>query len=111
QDEGLWRRVKFLPWQRYFAPDERDTRLGQRLLDEAPGIVAWAVRGAQEWYAQGLQDPDSVRNATRGYREESDILNGFLPGVYIPEPDGQVDASLLFRAFQDYADEGNHLDL
>ncbi|QWY81865.1 DNA primase/helicase [Microbacterium phage Honk] len=111
QDEGLWRRVKMLPFERFFRPEERDGRLGSKLLAERAGIVAWAVRGAREWYEQGLGDPESVKNATKDYREQSDVLEGFLPGEYLADPAGKVEAPVLFRAFQDYAQEHNHRDL
>lgn len=111
QDEGLWRRVKLIPWSRFFAPEERDHRLSEHLLREAPGILAWAVRGAGEWFAGGLQDPEVIRTATTAYRTESDALDGFVPGVFVSDPDGRVDNADLFHAFQEYADEGNYLDL
>jgi putative DNA primase/helicase len=111
QDEGLWRRVKLIPWERYFKPEERDHRLGDALLAEAQGILTWAVRGAIAWRKQGLQDPDIIRDSTREYRATSDALYGFIPGVYVADPDGKVEAKSVFQAFQDYADEGNYLDL
>src|SRR5690606_13178130 len=111
QDEGLWRRVKLIPWERFFAPHERDPRLGDRLLAEAEGIFAWAVRGAREWYDGGLQDPPVIRDSTREYRTESDVLDGFVPGVYVADENGRVENTVIFRAFQEYADEGNYLDL
>ncbi|MFJ9616690.1 phage/plasmid primase, P4 family [Streptomyces noursei] len=109
QDEGLWRRVKMIPFRRYFAPEERDYGLGAKLLAEAPGIVAWAVRGAVEWYADGLADPAPVRNATREYRETSDALSGFCPGVV--EVTGDDSDTMLgnecFSAYLDWCEAEN----
>lgn len=108
QDEGLWRRVKLIPWERYFRPEERDHRLGQKLLDEREGIFAWAVRGAVEWYRDGLKDPDVIRDATAEYRQTQDALAGFLPGVMVIDPDaGRMTGKVLFDAYLQWADDEN----
>ncbi|QIG58514.1 hypothetical protein PQE18_gp36 [Arthrobacter phage DrSierra] len=111
QDEGLWRRVKLIPWERYFAPSERDHRLSDKLLAEREGILTWAVRGAMEWYRTGLNDPAIIQNSTKEYRETSNVLDGFLPGVYEFGEGKAIQGELLFHAFQEWADDGNYIDL
>jgi putative DNA primase/helicase len=105
QDDGLWRRVKLIPFQRWFAPDERDYDLDRKLLAEAEGIAAWAVRGAVEWYARGLADPKLISDETREYRETSDSLAGFYPGVLAVAEGGELSGADAYNAYQSWCEE------
>jgi putative DNA primase/helicase len=105
QDEGLWRRVKLIPFERTFAPHERDHKLGGKLLAEAQGILAWAVRGAIEWRRDGLSDPAAIVDSTKEYRQTSDALSGFLPGVFVREEGGSVASKVVWDAYRQWCDD------
>jgi putative DNA primase/helicase len=109
QDEGLWRRVKLIPWERNFTAAERDPKLNLKLLDEAEGIIAWAVAGAVEWYKRGtLDDPKTIQDATAEYRETSNALDGFIPGVFVADSDnGSILGQTVFDSYLAWADEEN----
>jgi len=110
QDEGLWRRVKMVPFDRYFAPDERDPHLPDKLRAEAVGILAWCVEGAIEYYrTEGLGEPPSVREATVDYQETSDDLAGFVGWIVVADPPASIKASDLYEQYRDWAiREGVH---
>ena len=114
QDEGLWRRVKLIPWDRFFKPEERDHRLGETLLAEAPGILSWAVRGAVEWFARGgLDEPAVVRDGTRQYRETSDVLGGLISAstssvwLITGDRDDVVPAQQLWDSYLQWTEDEN----
>ncbi|MEU3686964.1 phage/plasmid primase, P4 family [Streptomyces narbonensis] len=104
QDDGLWRRVKMIPFSRFFAPHERDHNLDRKLMAEAQGIAAWAVRGAVEWFAEGLKDPAVISDATTEYKETSDTLAGFFPGVLVRDDAARMDGADAYTAYRDWCE-------
>jgi putative DNA primase/helicase len=97
--EGFWRRVHLIPFTQSFI-GRQDNTLKDRLRAEAPGILAWLVRGCLAWQRDGLRAPVEVRQATEDYRRESETLAAFYEAVCIVGADQQVGASELFSAYQ-----------
>jgi putative DNA primase/helicase len=77
-DYAMWRRVRLIPFEAMFDEETAERDLPEKLASEKPGILAWIVGGAVEWYRSGLQDPPEVLAATEGYRREMDTLGDFI---------------------------------
>lgn len=84
--EGMWRRVRVVPFLAYFGPDRRDKGLPQKLEAEAPGVLAWVVQGAVRWFQEGLGEARAVSEATSRYRSEMDTLADWLQECCITDP-------------------------
>jgi putative DNA primase/helicase len=97
-DEGIWRRIKLVPWDVVIPEHERDEELPDRLALELDAVLAWLVSGYREWRDRGLDDPDAVTLATDAYRAESDVLRRFLDQRCVPGH-GTVGSSELFAAW------------
>lgn len=77
-DHGIWRRVALIMFDVQIPPEQRDRNLPIKLMAEAPGILAWAVRGCQAYLEEGLKMPDSIVAAVESYHDESDQLGRFI---------------------------------
>ncbi len=76
---SFWRRLRLIPFTNTVAPEKRVENLARILVgEEGPGILAWIVEGARQYFATGLQDPDKVKVATETYAAEEDHLSRFL---------------------------------
>lgn len=88
QDVAIWRRVLLVPYLARFGAREdvvagrahfvKDTRIADRLAAEREGVLAWVVRGAMVWAAEGLQPPETVLAASKDYQAEQDRVLQFV---------------------------------
>jgi putative DNA primase/helicase len=112
-DQSMWDRVLLIPFTRRFvdnpAPGEykRDPALREKLLAEAPGILAWLVRGCLEWQRDGLNPPPTVQAATVAYREEEDEIGLFIGECCVIGDKCEVRAGDLFAEYSRWAKVGN----
>lgn len=103
QDSGTWRRIKLIPFLQKFEGAAKDLTLGSALRAERAGILAWLVRGAVEWHRTGLRDPQSVIDAVQEYKEDSDPLAGFFPGILESAPGEQLSTAEIWEAYSAWA--------
>jgi putative DNA primase/helicase len=77
-DEGIWRRLKFVPWNTFIPEEKRDRGIVPRLASEAAGILNWMIEGCREWQKTGLATPAVIDEAVDEYREDEDLLEQFI---------------------------------
>lgn len=102
---GFWRRVLIIPLRRSFIGKDADPELINKLKDEIPGILNWALGGYIEWKKQGLNPPSEVTKATTEYQNESDIVAEFVEDNQIKKSDAFVTAKVLYEKFIKWFDE------
>jgi putative DNA primase/helicase len=106
-DEGIWRRIRLIPWEVVIPPEERDEHLGDKLALELDYVVTLLVNGCLGWREHGLCDPAAVTKATSAYRAESDALGRFLDEKCMTGPMFIVKSSELFTAWSKWClDQG-----
>lgn len=98
-DHAIWRRIRLIPFNVVIPEQERDRQLAWKLKEEAPGILAWAVRGCLKWQAQGLQDPAEVLAATAAYKQEMDLLGDFLTECCVVRQGARAAAGALYEVY------------
>lgn len=106
-DYAIWRRIRMIPFNVQIPDGERDARMPEKLRAEAPGILAWAVRGCLAWQKMGLAAPAEVTAATEAYRLESDSLGAFLAECTVALPAARTKAKHLYDAYAKWAAAGN----
>lgn len=77
-DNGIWRRLRLIPFTVTIPAEEQDQRLMDKLSNECDGILRWIIEGASKWYSDGLTEPAAVIQATADYRTENDTIGAFL---------------------------------
>ena len=106
--DGIWRRVKIIEWRQKFTGRRKDTGLSAKLRAEAAGILAWAVRGAVEWYRSGLGEPRSVTDTVESHRAEADKLLEFYPGAIVNDENGWIERADLYSAYKEWCEREGH---
>jgi len=107
-DSSIWDRLITIPFDTVIPEEEKDPQLLEKLLNEAEGILAWAVAGAGKWYADDrrLPRPDEVRAAGEAYRADMDTVRRFLEERCNSGASLTVGSSEIYAAYRKWAESG-----
>jgi len=111
QDEGIWDKVVFIPFKRYFKPEERDKKLLLKLKAELPGILQWAIRGCLAWQAQGLNIPECLKQATKAYRDEQNVLGHFVEDELIEHDKLKAPCGQMYEHYKCWAESNGEYQM
>lgn len=98
-DEGIWRRIRMIPFDVTIAKEDIDRKLPEKLSLEMSGILNWAIEGCLLWQKEGLEEPESIKLANKKYKEEMDILEPFIVDVCFLNPLAKIEAKDLYNSY------------
>jgi putative DNA primase/helicase len=106
-DEGIWRRVRVIPFT-VTIPEEKRRPLDEfvdYLCEEGSGILNWALEGYIRYREAGLNAPDRMREATKQYRTEMDVVGQFID-EYCERLSGlSITAKSLWQVYHGWCDD------
>jgi putative DNA primase/helicase len=106
-DQGIWRRMKLIPFEQEVKDDIYDGDLKPKMLAESEGLLAWAVAGCTKWYSEGLGSCSVIDESVKEYREESDTFGHFVEENVVFDISSVVGGRELFDAYAKWAKRGN----
>jgi len=110
-DHAIWRRIRLIPFTVTIPERERDPDLTEKLKEDLPGVLSWAVAGCLEWQAEGLKAPQAITAATDEYRDESDVIAAFISERCKVGPDCEVSKAGLYEAYAEWCQKSGERPL
>lgn len=101
-DEGIWRRIRLIPFNLQLPKEKRDKKLPEKLSLEMPGILNWAIEGCLKWQQMGLNEPRIVMKATGDYKDEMDILGPFMFERCYKQDGMKIEAKELYEVYSNW---------
>jgi len=106
-DPATMRRLRLISWPVRIPDEEIDRNLAARIIaNELPGVLAWAVRGTQEWRTRGLEAPLEATMDTERFIEEEDEF-GMWMTERVVESDVMTPVDNLYRSYKNWCEAGN----
>ncbi|MGX0706699.1 putative DNA primase/helicase [Staphylococcus capitis] len=108
-DDGIWRRLVLIPFDVQIPEEKVDKDLKYKLLREAPAILNWMAEGAYMWMQEGLAMPEKLKEASKAYRNEMDVIEQFIEDECKRVDDGKEKANELYELYKQWANNnGNY---
>lgn len=108
RDNGIWRRIRLIPFTVTIPKAEQDAHLQTKLRAELPGILNWAIKGCSEWQKTGLAEPELISDAVDAYREEMDVLGAWQRDCCKVGPLLETKASDAYQSYRHWSEQNGY---
>ncbi len=102
EDDGIWRRLVLVPFQRKFEAYEQDPQLEAKLMEERDGILMWMLEGTRMYLEDGLKLSPRIKSEAARYRKDSDLIGEFLADKIEADPNAKLNQGTLYEWFQEW---------
>jgi len=106
--EAERRRFILIPFNVTIPSEKRDTKLGEKLKEEAGQILTWCIKGAGMYYKSGLKIPSSILKASQDYLDSEDVVGEFLKTQLTAINGKEVELNQLIEVANDWFNSNNH---
>jgi putative DNA primase/helicase len=94
-------RLKVIPFNRHFTPDEQKKNLKERLCfpDVLSALFNKCLQGWSQFNQNGLAEPQAVKNATASYQTSGQILQVYLDTELIQEAGATITLAIYYSTY------------
>jgi putative DNA primase/helicase len=102
-DEAFYRRILLVPFPETIPQAERDKHLDDKLQDELPGVLNWAIEGLQRLLGNGGFTGDRSPGRTQDtWQKWSDSVSRFKDAAIDEGGDEEIAKDKLYAAYLEY---------
>jgi P4 family phage/plasmid primase-like protien len=111
-DEAIRRRLHLVPFTVTIPEKDRDPELPEKLRQEWPAILRWAIEGCLDWQTFGLAPTAAVLDTTTDYFIAQDPLARWIEAKCVQEPGAWASHQALYESFCSHERiEGNNFPI
>ena len=99
-------RVRVIPFDRHFEPQEQDPNLKHLFAEEEAksAILNWLIAGWQLLQKEGLDSPAAVVEATKEYSRDSNKIALFAEEKLIEDRTGEARTAAVYERYKEWCD-------
>ena len=106
-DEGIWRRVRMIPFTVQISDSMKVKEFHKVLFsEEGSGILNRLIEGCRAWQEEGLKMPSPIEKATTEFRAAQNVIQGFFDSCTLSgKPNQHAKTEALYAAYKRWAEE------